>query len=198
MQQQLRDSLNQHNAARDTQAVARERERIYRDLHDDLGAELLDLVYLAPSPEHADRARGVLRKLKEIVAAARRPPAPLLELLAEPQLESQRRTVGADISLIWEQQPALPDLLLSQQQTLHLGRILREAVSNALRHSGAQRLRVRVTDTAGRLGLEVTDDGQFNAQPFGQGGGTMHMQQRAADLGGDIEWNEGSWGGPPG
>ena len=45
------------------EAVAAERERIYRDLHDDLGAKLLQLIYAAPTAEVADQARAFFRDL---------------------------------------------------------------------------------------------------------------------------------------
>ena len=49
-------------------AVTEERERIYRDLHDDVGAKLLSLVYRAQRPEDADLARSALRDLREVVS----------------------------------------------------------------------------------------------------------------------------------
>jgi signal transduction histidine kinase len=74
-------------------------------------------------------------------------------------------------------------------------RISREAVTNALRHGAARWLRVRAFRAGAELMLEITDDGQFQPDQIGQGRGTSTMRERAAGLGGDIRWNEGTLGG---
>lgn len=175
--------------------MRQERERIYQDLHDDIGAKLLQLVHGAESPQQADLARAVLQDLRDVVSRSRRPPAPLLQLLGEIEAESRQRLAAAGAELVWEQEPDLPDLPLDQAQTLHLIRIGREAISNALRHGGAQWLRVRVFRVGTELVLEITDDGRFAPARIGEGRGTHTMRERAAGLGGDIQWNQGTLGG---
>lgn len=173
----------------------RERERIYKDLHDDLGAKLLQLVHGAENPQQADLARAVLQDLRDVVSRSRRPPAPLLQLLGEIEVEVRQRLAATGAELVWEQEPALPEVALDQAQTLHLIRICREAVSNALRHGEARWLRVRVFRVDPELMIEITDDGQFRPARIGEGRGTSGMRERAADLGGDICWNQGTLGG---
>ena len=56
------------------QAASQERERIYSDLHDDLGAKLLSLVYRAESPVQADLARAILQDLRDVVTRSRGTP----------------------------------------------------------------------------------------------------------------------------
>lgn len=176
-------------------ATSAERERIFRDLHDDLGARLLDLVYVAPTPELADQSRGVLQQLRVIVADAHRPPSQLLELLDELRMETERRLTSAARILSWEQQADIVDVQLDQAATLHLARIVREAVTNALRHSGLTRLRVKFYVVASHLMCDVTDDGSFDADRIGAGSGTRSMQERADLLGARIAWHPGTWGG---
>lgn len=176
-------------------SVVRERERIYKDLHDDIGAKLLQLVHGAESAQQADLARAVLQDLRDVVSRSRRPPAPLLQLLGEIEAEMRQRLAAAGAELVWEQEPALPEVALDQAQTLHLIRICRESVSNALRHGEARWLRVRAFRIGAELMLEITDDGQFQSARIGEGSGTSGMRERAADLGGDIRWNEGTLGG---
>lgn len=177
------------------QVVHEERERIYKDLHDDVGAKLLQLMHGAESPQQADLARGVLQDLRDVVSRSRRPPAPLLQLLGEIEVEARQRLAAAGAELAWEQEPALPDVALDQAQTLHLIRIGREAVSNALCHGQARRLRVRAFRAGPELMLEITDDGRFQPEQIGEGRGTATMRERAAGLGGDIRWDEGTLGG---
>lgn len=174
-------------------AVAMERERIFRNLHDDLGAQLLELVYLAPTPEHAERARKALQQMRASVADARRPPALLLDLLDELGTEARQRLQDTGVELEWEQDPALPNVLVDQGRVLHVLRIVREAITNSLKHGEPHRLRIRMFAVAGQMLLDVTDDGCFGAAPAGNG--TAGMRERAAEMGAEISWRAGTWGG---
>lgn len=181
-------------------AATAERQRIFQDLHDDLGGKLLDLVYGAESPQQADRAREALQMLRDVVSRARREPGPLNRVLDEIRAEVVQRLVAAKLQLDW-QQPELPECQFDQAQVLHLHRIVREAVSNALHHSQAQGLRVRISASsaeqlgAGELSIEITDNGHYAPEHIGDGTGTSGMRQRAAQLHGDISWDEGTLGG---
>lgn len=194
----LEDLEQRHEALRREarrHAVAAERERIYRDLHDDLGARLLDLVYAAPDAALAEQARAALGSLRALVADAQRPAASLGQLLAELQAETTRRLQAAGRELLWEQDSALPDAPLDQATTLHLSRIVREAVTNALRHARLQLLRVRCYEVDGVLLCDVTDDGHFSDAHIGSGTGTQSMRARADELGAQIAWHPGTLGG---
>lgn len=176
-------------------AAALERERIYKDLHDDIGAKLLQLIHRAENPQQADLARAVLQDVRDVVSRSRRPPAPLRQLLGEIEAEARQRLSAVAAELVWEQEADLPDPALDQAQTLHLLRISREAISNALRHGQAQWLRVRAFRAGAELMLEITDDGQFRPAQIGEGRGTATMRERADALQGDIHWNAGTLGG---
>ncbi len=176
------------------QAAAEERNRIFDDLHDDLGAKLLQWVYEAESPAQADRARALLQDLRDVVTRSRGATGTLLDSLADIRREAQQRLGAAGIALRWEQADDLPDVALPPERALHLYRIVREAISNAIRHARARALRVRVALGGDRLRLELTDDGQFDAAS-GEGSGRRSMQARAARLEGDIAWVTGTEGG---
>ncbi len=175
--------------------AAAERERIYQDLHDDLGAKLLQLIHSAENPQQADLARAVMQDLRDVVSRSRRPPAPLLQLLGEIEAEARQRLAAVNAELVWEQEAELADVALDQTQTLHLIRIGREAISNALRHGGAHWLRVRAFRANTELLLEITDDGSYRPAQIGEGRGTATMRERASALQGDIRWDQGTLGG---
>lgn len=184
---------SQHRRLRE-QAAAEERSRIFDDLHDDLGAKLLQLVYEAESPQQADRARALLQDLRDVVTRSRGTPGTLLETLSEIRAEANQRLAAAGISLRWEQPDDLPERMLAQDRNLHLYRIVREAISNAVRHARAHSLRVRIAASETALRIELTDDGAFRADVTA-GSGKRSMQQRAAQLEGDIAWLPGTEGG---
>lgn len=179
-----------------SEAIRREREHILRDLHDDLGARLLQLVYSAPTPEYAEQARAALQDLRDVVSRARRGAAPLEDVLFEIEAEARQRLAAVDIVLDWQQPESLPALQLDDQRALHLYRIVREAISNALKHAGARRLRIRVKAMPALLALELTDDGRgLLAASEGAGRGIDNMRERAEQLHGAIRWTAGTAGG---
>jgi len=173
------------------QAAAQERERIYHDLHDDLGAKLLSLIHTATTPQQADQARAVLQDLRDTVSRSRGTPGTLLDVLADIRNEARQRLAAARIELRWDEADGLPDPPLRSEQSLHLHRIVREAISNTIRHAQAASLRVRVA-CRGDLLLELTDDGHL---ALADGSGTRGMRQRAQELAGDIRWTAGTAGG---
>ena len=184
-------------AARErTAAVAAERERIYNDLHDDLGAHLLQLVYEAPDPRQADLARAVLQDLRDVVSRSRGTPGNLEQVLSDIRTEATQRLAAVGASLRWEQPAGLPECALQPQHALHLYRIVREAITNALRHAHARRLRMRIRAAHGRLDVELTDDGASGpVDATAEGSGMRGMRARAGELQGDIVWLPGTEGG---
>ncbi len=178
------------------QATLTERERIYGDLHDDIGARLLGMIHSAESPEQADRARAVLQDLRDVVTRSRGTPGSLSDTLGEIRGETSQRLAAAGISLSWEINNDLPDPELDTARALHLHRIVREAISNVIRHARAGHVRVRMKVIGAKLCLDLTDDGGgSDPSPTSKGRGLDNMRERAAELEGDIDWKPGTEGG---
>ena len=177
------------------QAALQERERIYSDLHDDLGAKLLSMVYRAESPVQADLARAILQDLRDVVTRSRGTPGTLGDVLADIRTEATQRLEIVGIGLDWDESGHLPDPLLDTGHALHLHRIVREAISNTIRHAHAQHLRIRVRARADELLLELTDDGSGVSSEVLLGSGMRNMRTRAVQLDGQIDWVEGTQGG---
>ncbi len=176
-------------------ALAAERQRIYQDLHDDLGAKLLSLIHRAPDATTADVARSALQDLRDVVSRARGEPGSLLDSLGEIECEARQRLEASGGVLLWEQEDGIADPRLDHAQALQLYRIVREAIINALRHAQARHVRIRVRQRGATLYLDVTDDGPGLAAEAARGQGLAGMRQRAGELGGAIDWTAGSVGG---
>lgn len=128
--QQQHQQLAQH----EIQAVLdKERSRIYRDLHDDIGANLLSLVHSSRLPEDERLARFALQDLRDTVALNNQNSHNLGDILASICTETLHGCENAQIDLDW-QQPDLDHITLhlSQADALRLKRLLRELVALTL------------------------------------------------------------------
>lgn len=180
------------------QAATEERRRLLADLHDDIGAKLLNLVHALERPEQADLVRSVVQDFRDVVSRTNQDACSLLQALGQIREETEARLEAAGSRLDWQQAPDTPDPDLDEAQVLHLFRIAREAVTNALRHGHATRVRIRVRAIGGQLMLDVTDDGPgLPPAELAQAGGrgTAGMRHRAEALQGSIDWAPGTTGG---
>lgn len=178
-------------------AVAAERERIYRDLHDDIGSKLLTLAHSTEGTPQSEIAREILQDLRSVISGAHAAEGSLLEVLAHIQEESERRLETAGVRLNWVQDDNLPDPDLDEAKALHVFRIVREAITNALRHARPAQLRIRANVLANALIIDVTDDSEavLSEERIGAGSGTRSMRARAEELRGSISWDRGTQGG---
>ncbi|WP_028080373.1 sensor histidine kinase [Solimonas soli] len=168
------------------QSVEHERDRVAADLHDDVGARLLTLLHRA-EPEQAQAIRETLASLRLIVHGLGAQPQPLAEALAEWRAELHDRCEAARVAVRWEEAEPLPCWRLDASQQLHLARVLREAVSNALRHAHPTRIEVRLAAADDALLLSIANDG--SCRPLSQwrsGNGLRSMRSRTQKLGGEL------------
>jgi signal transduction histidine kinase len=169
---------------------AEERARIAQDLHDDIGARLLTLMYKAPTPEMEDYVRHTLKDLKTLTRGLAAPNHPLSHAAAEWKADIAQRVSAAGCELAWAFH-CDRDFELSVVQWSGLTRVLRELVSNALAHARAERVHVDIRLERGNLALVVSDDG-IGRQPetWSHGLGLGGVRKRVKQLGGDVAWRE--------
>ncbi|MGW2131974.1 sensor histidine kinase [Streptomyces coelicoflavus] len=192
----LSDAVRQLRAAREelaTRAVAEERLRFSRDLHDLLGHTLSVIVVKSEAarrlaPRDLDAAltqvtdiesvgRQALTEIREAVTGYR-------EGSLGTELDRARSVLdAADVEAVVRRTgPPLPP----QTEAL-LGWVVREAVTNVVRHSGASRCEIAVRGGADRVRLTVTDDGTGVAGPTrGPGTGLTGLTERLATAGGSL------------
>ncbi len=200
---QLEDSFRKMRVLECEQAAREERERIHSDLHDDVGAKLLSLVYRAGDGENADLARSALQDLRDIVARTHAEGVQLDEALADWRSESEQRLRDAGLELDWQQEfgVGVVVVLLQHAQAINMRRILREAVSNAIRHAHAGRFAVDIRMEERALSIRLEDDGLglalMNGTPaaLSAGRGIQSMQNRARKLGAALRFYTAVSGG---
>lgn len=187
----LGELMHRSAAARDAfeRGADEERRRIARDMHDDVGARLLLLMHRARDDEMADIARAAMQDLRTALASLEARARPLADALADWRHETAGRCETAGVELDWQAAGDLPELQLGARQVAALERVLREAVTNALKHGQPRRLTVRIGLVAQRLRLEVQDDGDRAASPdtWREGRGLRNMRRRLEELGGALE-----------
>lgn len=171
-------------------AVSVERERIMRDLHDDVGAKLLSLVHHAHTPKNQELAKSALTTLREAIYSLQdREPVLLENALADWRAELQERLEVADVEIIWSQPDTLPEISLVNHQQVNLGRILREAVTNALKHAEPDLVMVDILYEDGQLHIKVFNDGtNLPMQDWVAGTGITNIKRRVSELGGTAQW----------
>ncbi|MBL8342806.1 MAG: histidine kinase [Rubrivivax sp.] len=174
---------------------AEERQRIAQDLHDDIGARLLTLMYKAQSPEMEDYIRHTLKDLKTLSRGLAAGETRLTHAAAEWKADLAQRAAAARVELDWHFD-ADRDPRLSVVPWSALTRVLRELVSNALAHAGAARIEVRLRLQGARLTLRVSDNGRGRApQEWAHGLGLGGVRKRVKQLGGTVGWRENGTAG---
>jgi signal transduction histidine kinase len=175
------------------QAVERgrseERERIAQDLHDDIGARLLTLMYQAPTVEMEDYLRHTLKELKTLTRGLAAPSHWLSHAVAEWKADISQRLAAADCDLGWTF-TFVEDFELNVVQWSALTRILRELVSNAIVHARASRVDIEASIEGGELRLRVADNGDGgDPADWSHGLGIGGVRKRVKQLGGEVRWS---------
>jgi two-component system sensor histidine kinase UhpB len=194
-----------HLARRLISVQEAERRQLARELHDDMGQMLtaagVTAAYLerhggAVPPE---RVAECGRELQRDVGAVRQQLRAMLKRLRPHGLDGlsladalrelvdgwRQRESGIDFELALpaEFPPVRPEVCLV------LYRVVQEALTNVVRHSGATHCRVELCGANGELHLSVRDDGRGRAAEIArrQGSGLLGMRERLAMVGGSLE-----------
>jgi signal transduction histidine kinase len=169
---------------------AEERLRIAQDLHDDIGARLLTLMYQAQSREMEDYIRHTLQDLKTLTRGLAASEHRLSHAGAEWKTDLTQRLTAAHATLSWSFS-ADEDLALSVVQWSALTRVLRELVSNSLYHGHASSIEVLFNLKDAELTLQIADDGSGSSpQDWAHGLGLGGVRKRVKLLGGKVAWRE--------
>ncbi|SCL22627.1 GAF domain-containing protein [Micromonospora rhizosphaerae] len=182
---------------RELLVVLEDRERIARDLHDvviqRLFATGLQLQSAAPMnvrPEAAKRINAAvddldatIRDIRRTIFELRTPMSAALRTEIREAIETAAASLGfrPELELTGPIDSAVPDALRPE-----LTAVLREGLSNAVRHAQADRVAVAVKVEAGWVTVTVTDNG-VGCDPEAARSGLVNLRERAERLGGDFQ-----------
>jgi signal transduction histidine kinase len=186
--------------------LADERAQVARDVHDSVGHHLTAIRMqatavrrvLGGTPAVADRALGTiadlsssaLEEVRGLLSTLREVPAggglAELERLAERLSGADRRITVAGVSV-----PVAVPVPAEVGRTAY--RVVQEALTNVVRHSGAGRVEVDVRLRRGWLVVTVADDGEAD-RPWFEGQGIRGMRERVRLAGGTLAVGPGAGG----
>jgi len=183
--------------------LERERSRIAKDIHDDLGASLTRMAFLselvktdetkADVDAHAGKiaatARETVSALDEIVWAVNPQSDTLDSLLQYLSHYANKFLEETAISCRLEIPMDIPFLRVTTEVRHNLFLVVKEALNNVVKHSGATEVRVRVILNDQAMRIEVTDNGHGMAGDAMTGqkrSGLKNMRQRLEALGGAL------------
>ena len=193
-------------------AVAEERARIARELHDIVGHSVSVMTVQASAVRRLlredqererealqtveDTGRAALAEMRRLVGVLRRPeeapalvPQPSLEYVDK--LVEQTREAGLDTKLQLEGTPAK----LPQGIDLTAYRFVQEGLTNAIKHANAKHAEVLVRYDNGSVELVVRDDGTGDGDGGGSGHGLVGIRERVAVYGGELHAGPRAEGG---
>ncbi|MFC9995645.1 sensor histidine kinase [Nocardia sp. NPDC127526] len=177
-------------------AIAEERLRVGRDVHDILGHSLTVITVktelaqrlLELDPERARTEMADVERLaRESLAGVRSTVGGLREMSLAGELANARTALRA--AEIDAELPDSDDLPI--RHSVVFGWVLREAVTNIVRHSGARHATVRVTPAS----IEVSDDGAGTADGIRFGSGLSGLRERVRATGGTLTVSNRPGGG---
>ncbi len=180
----------------------RERTLIARDIHDDLGAGLTQLVLQAevaqtefPSDsvarerlnQLADKARGVSHSLEEVLWAVNSKRDTLRDFTSYLCKYAQSFLASTAIRCRLDVQSEMPATAFDLPVRRSLFLAIKEALNNAAKHSGATELFLRIRREKHGVIVVVEDNGRgFDATQPTEGNGLSNMEQRLVEMGGDC------------
>ena len=189
---EIERNFNQIAELRVDQIAEKERKRIAGDLHDDLGAKLLTIVHTSDNDRISTLAREALEEMRLSVRGLTGRPMVLSDSLADWRSEVVSRLGQAGIECEWRNPNDTIEEPLSSRTYVQTTRILREAVSNIIKHSGASHVVITadvdlenhvfvlvIQDNGKGIPMEL--DGRLD-----RGHGMTSMKHRAKQLSGQC------------
>lgn len=191
-------------AAEQLVAVERERGRIARDLHDDLGGSLnlaaLTLDLAQGELENQEALNGKIQRCSTLVRRAARSVDEIVWAI-NPHNDTLRYLVdyisqftveflqAADILCLVDLPDNIPNQRISPEARHNLWLVSKEAVNNIVRHAKAGEVLLRVTISENQLAVFIQDNGRGFIWPPGnaEGDGLRNMRQRMEEIGGRFQ-----------
>jgi len=184
-------------------AIERERLRIARNIHDDLGARLTHISLISSGADNGEQTTEQFKHLLGKVSVMTRDlVSSLYETVwtVDPQNDSvphlfhylaqisESLCQAAGIRCHVSVPPVISPRFVSSGLRHSVSLVMKEALHNAVKHSGAKEIRARFSEEGSVLSFELSDDGHgFDVNASQSGFGLGSMAGRAREVGGDLK-----------
>ncbi len=184
-------------------AIADERTRIMKDIHDGIGGQLMASLSLIEKEENSVIRENIhsilsdcLDDFRLIINSLNVHANTLSALLADYKYSISRKVENLDIEIDWAMDDFTEDVQIKPSQGLHLLRVLQEAFTNILKHSGATLISFHIFQKNECAIIVIEDNGQFLfCEADKAGHGIMNMKSRTQELGAELEITRSDAGG---
>lgn len=189
------------------QAIEKERNRISRDMHDELGSGLTKIAILTEviktnqaSNEHIEKisetARRLVDNLDEMVWALNPKNDSLDKLAAYIAEYTNQYLDNTGINSIIELPDEIKPLHISEEKRRNIFMVVKEFLNNTVKYSGANTVHVNLQQYSNSFSFLIKDDGKgFNLDDVNDmGNGLKFMHQRIADVGGVAQLSSSAQG----
>ena len=191
------------------QRLQQERERISRDLHDNVGTQLslisnnLEWVIspagnLPPAEQRnklsciSQSAREIITTLRDTIWALNREAISLEELSDKLKAFVSRQLSTYDQIELQYRESIEDSFLLGPSEALNLFRICQEAVANAVKYAGCSALKIEIMTSGAGYNIEIHDNGTgFDQETYKAGYGLENMRHRAQESGMELDIRTG-------
>ena len=205
---ELEKSHKEHRVAARTEATLRERERIYQDIHDGIGSQLVKAIFSlrntgAGSSAVEQNLQACLQDLRLIINASQEYTTDVQAAVFSFCVTQELHLAGSGLIINYDV-GVEATVYAEPKVNLNVLRVLQESFSNTLKHSGATSIFVEVEINASDLILSITDDGRKHSVgeqrlqqlTYGESGnrGLTGLALRAAEIGGKYTINISSSG----
>lgn len=165
-----------------------ERNRIRRDLHDDLGPSLARIARHADDERVARLAKTAMADLRDVLTALKQDEVDVARLLLELEADCRERAGGEGRDICWERMGDA-SVMLGARQHANLVRVFREATTNALHH-GEGTIVYRIVTDEPELRVVIKNrvaPSASSPSELSGGQGLTNIATRLEELGGTIE-----------
>ncbi|MDO5132080.1 MAG: sensor histidine kinase [Eubacteriales bacterium] len=196
------EKLEEYSRTVEVMSRTIERNRLAREIHDTLGHTLTGLIScidasIALIDDSTEEVKKILARARDVarqgmVDVRRSVNALRPDALESLPLEEAVRRIMRDSTetggVLFETEINLAGLRFDDDEEVTIYRIIQESITNAVTHGHARRIYVGLKKTCGAVEIHICDDGE-GCRDLQKGFGLVHMQERAAFLGGTVEFD---------
>lgn len=171
-----------------------ERQRITRDLNDNIVIQLTALANKTVESQVTKKAHKILKSLNETISSLDTKAMTSIQIILDDLLKDiATRASLAELKLNINKQLLSDNKKLNPRQSINLKRIVQETISNIIKHAAASQISIVIKTSESMLKMEICDDGiGGNKKDWIAGKGLNNIKKRILEIDGIVSWENNS------